>query len=108
MSIKRNKEVRISQEELDRVVDLICDDLCGNIEDIEVHREYLVNDIFITRTINKHDQMLLGLSIHVQIKDEYLHLESYILQSITEQQINYYNQSIKQEKEIRKDRRNGY
>ena len=112
MSVKRNKEVRIklaiSQEELDRVVDLICDDLCGNIEDIEAYKECLVNDIFVTRTINKHDQTLWGLSIHVQMKDEYLSLESGILQYITEQQINSYNQLIKQEKEIRKDRRNGY
>ena len=112
MSIKRNKEVRTepvaNQEELNEIIELVCDDLSGNIEDIETYKEYLVNDIFVTRTINKYDQMLWGLSIHAQMRDEYLYLESGILQFIAQQHINSYNQSIKQEKEIRKDRRNGY
>ena len=112
MNIKRNKKVTIklaiSQEELNEIVEMICDDISGNIEDIERLEEYFVNNVTATRLINKHEQKMYGLSINIRNNGVFLELESNIVCGIVQQHIDSYNQSIKQEKEIRKDRRNGY
>ena len=112
MSIKRNKEVKIklaiSQEEFDEIVELICESISGSIDDIDRKKTYNVSNIEINRYINRSDSALWGLSIYVQIDNEYAELEASIIQRFVQLHIDSYNQSIKQEKEIRKDRRNGY
>lgn len=112
MSIKRNKKVTIklaiSQEELDGLIDVICDNISGNIEDIERLGEYFVNNVTATRLINKHDQKMYGLSINIRNNGVFLDLESNIVCGIVQQHIDSYNQSIEQEKQIRQDQRDGY